>query len=102
MSPGRTARLARSISSPSDLRGRGFQMPGVIRRRGKSVVLKVYAGREDGKKRVKWLTFSTRQEAEAAQRELASHTLAHSAGTGIYGSPRERLGMYLTDWLQRQ
>lgn len=77
-------------------------MPGRIFKRGGSYVLKIYAGREGGKKKDKWLTFSTRQEADAAQRELASHTLAHSAGAGLYGSPRERLGPYLTDWLKRQ
>jgi len=77
-------------------------MPGRIFKRGGSYVLKIYAGREGGRKKDKWLTFSTRQEADAAQRELASHTLAHSAGAGLYGSPRERLGPYLTDWLKRQ
>ena len=77
-------------------------MPGSIRRRGDSYVLRLYAGSADGKKVWKWLTFATRAEAEAAQRELASHTLAHAAGTGIFGSPRERLGPYLTDWLERQ
>lgn len=77
-------------------------MPGRIYKRGRSYVLKVYAGREGGKKRDKWLTFPTHQAAETVQRELASHTLAHSAGTGIYGSPRERLGPYLVDWLSRQ
>jgi len=77
-------------------------MPGRIFKREGSYVLKIYAGREGGKKKDKWLTFRTRQEAEAAQRELASHTLAHSAGAGLYGSPRERFGPYLTDWLKRQ
>jgi len=69
--------------------------------RGRSHALKIYAGRENGKKRDKWLTFKTPAEAEAAQRELASHVLAHSAGLGLYGSPRERLGRYLDDWLER-
>jgi hypothetical protein len=33
---------------------------------------------------------------------LTSHTLAHSAGTGIYRNPRERFGPYLEDWFRRQ
>ncbi len=77
-------------------------MPGRIFKRGDSYVLKIYAGREGGKKKDKWLTFGSRAEAEAAQRELASHTLAHSAGVGLYGNPRERLCTYLVDWLKRQ
>ena len=77
-------------------------MPGSIFKRGDSYVLKVYAGKERGTSRFKRITFESRAEAEAAQRELASHTLAHSAGIGIYGSPRERLGPYLEDWCQRQ
>lgn len=88
--------------SPSSLKGRGFYVPGKIRKRGRSYVLKVYAGRQNGKKRDKWLTFRTHQEAEAFQRELSSHTLAHSAGVGLFGSPSERLGPYLTDWIKRQ
>jgi integrase len=78
-------------------------VPGIIVHRPErhSWALKIYAGRETGKKKDKWLTFKTCAEAEAAQRELASHVLAHSAGLGLYGSPRERLGIYLTDWLKR-
>lgn len=87
--------------SPSPQLG-GWHMPGRIFKREGSYVLKIYAGREGGKKKDKWLTFRTRQEAEAAQRELASHILAHSAGIGLYGSPRERLGPYLADWVKRQ
>ena len=64
--------------------------------------MKLYAGRVNGKKRDKWLTFKTYREAQAAQGELASHVLAHSAGVGLYGSPRERLAFYLADWLKRQ
>lgn len=77
-------------------------MPGRIRRRGSKYALVVYAGREGGKRRDRWLTFKSHAEAEAAQRELSSHVLAHSAGVGLYGSPRERLGPYLKDWLGRQ
>jgi integrase len=77
-------------------------MPGSIVRRGNSYVLKLYAGREGGKKRDKWLTFKSYGEAQAAQGELASHVLAHAAGVGLYGSPRERTGPYLADWLKRQ
>jgi len=73
-------------------------VPGSFRRRGNAFELKIYAGLEAGKKRWKYITFRTRAEVEAAQRELASHTLAHAAGTGLYGSPRERLGPYLKDW----
>jgi len=62
----------------------------------------MYAGREGGKKRWRWWTFHTRAEAEAAQRELASHTLAHAAGLGLYGSSHERLGAYMDDWRRRQ
>jgi integrase len=88
--------------SPDTLRGRGWTVPGSLVRRGRSFALKLYAGQEDGKKKQKWITFPSRAEAEAAQRELASHTLAHAAGTGLYGSPRERLGPYLRDWCKRQ
>ncbi len=77
-------------------------MPGTIIRRGKSYALALYAGQINGKKRYKWLTFKTYGEAQAAQGELVSHVLAHSAGVGLYGSPRERLGPYLKDWLARQ
>lgn len=77
-------------------------MPGVLRRRGNSYQLRIYAGIENGRKRWKEISFKSRPEAEAAQRELASHTLAHAAGTGLYGSPRERLGPYLKDWARRQ
>ncbi len=92
---------SRRTLSPDNLRERGWTVPGIIIRRGRSYALKIYAGRENGKKRDKWLTFKTYAEAEAAQRELASHVLAHSAGLGLYGSPRERLGTYLSDWLAR-
>lgn len=92
----------RETLTPETLRVRGWTVPGSIVRRGNSYALKVYAGRDNGKKRDRWLTFRTRMEAEAAQRELASHTLAHAAGIGIYGSPRERLGPYLEDWCKRQ
>ncbi len=95
-------RAPRRTLSPEQLRERGIYVPGIIVRRGGSYALKIYAGRENGKKRDKWLTFQTEAEAKAAQRELASHVLAHSAGLGLYGSPRERLGRYLTDWLARQ
>ena len=77
-------------------------MPGTIVRRGNSYALKLYRGREGGKKRDKWLTFRTYAEAQTAQGELASHVLAHAAGVGLWGSPRERLAGYLTDWLGRQ
>ena len=79
-------------------------MPGrIVRRIGRaSYALRLYAGRKDGKKQEKWLTFKTYAEAQAAQGELASHVLAHSAGVGLYGSPRERTGPYLADWLKRQ
>ncbi len=77
-------------------------MPGTIVRRGRSFALRLYGGQEEGTKKYRWLTFKTHAEAEAAQRELASHVLAHAAGVGIYGSPRERLGPYLKDWLERQ
>lgn len=93
---------SRRTLSPDNLRERGWTVPGSIRRRGNSYVLRLYVGCEGGRKRWKWFTFGARAEAEAAQRELASHTLAHAAGTGIFGSPRERLGPYLTDWLDRQ
>ncbi len=77
-------------------------MPGTIVRRGNSYALRLYAGQEGGTKKYRWLTFKTRTEAEAAQRELSSHVLAHAAGVGVFGSPRERFGPYLTDWLERQ
>ncbi len=92
---------ARNLSHET-LRERGFHVPGRIFQRGKSWILKIYTGRENGKKRDRSLTFKSRPEAEAAQRELASHVLAHSAGLGMWGSPRERLGRYLIDWLERQ
>jgi integrase len=88
--------------SPEQLRMRGWLMPGSIRKRGSSYALRLYVGKQNGITKYKWLTFHSRQEAEAAQRELASHTMAHAAGTGLYGSPRERLGTYLTDWVRRQ
>jgi len=75
---------------------------GSIRRRGGSFTLRLYAGSVNGRKRWKWFTFGTRAEAEAAQAKLASHVRAHSAGTGFFGSPRERLGPYLEDWLDLQ
>jgi|GEM_PF-543812 len=79
-----------------------MRVPGFIRRRGTSYELKIYAGTDGGKKRCKYITFPTRAEAEAVQREMASHTLAHSGGVGLFGSPRERLGPYLRDWVRRQ
>src|SRR6516162_1801642 len=88
--------------SPELLRARGWTMPGSIRKRGSSYVLRLYVGKMSGIDKYKWLTFKSRQAAEAAQRELASHTLAHAAGTGLYGSPRERLGSYLREWHVRQ
>lgn len=91
----------RTIPSNS-LREGGWFVSGSIFQRGPKWVLKVPMGRENGKKRDKWLTFTTRREAEEVQRELASHTLAHSAGVGLYGNSRERLGSYLVDWLKRQ
>ncbi len=81
---GTTSHRLRTLS-PTELRGRGFTVPGIIVRRGRSFALKVYAGRERGKKRDRWLTFTTHAEAEAAQRELAAHTLAHAAGIGMFG-----------------
>ena len=77
-------------------------MPGTIVKRNNSYALVLYAGKEAGKKRYRWLTFKTYEEAQAAQGELASHTLAHSAGCGMWGNPRERLGPYLRDWIERQ
>lgn len=51
------------------------------------------------KKRRKWHSgFSNRREAETFRVTLASHPL-YSAGQGIYGSTRERLGDYLRDYL---
>ncbi len=44
---------------------------GSIVRRGSSYALRLYAGQEGGTKKYRWLTFRTRTEAEAAQRELA-------------------------------
>jgi integrase len=88
--------------SPETLRARGWIMPGSIYRRGRSFVLKLYSGKAPGGgSRFKRITFRSRDAAEAAQRELASHTLAHAAGTGLYGSPRERLGPYVADWVHR-
>jgi hypothetical protein len=87
--------------SPIQLRERGWNVPGSIRKRGNSHTLRLYAGRENGRKRWKWITFKTRPEAEAAQAKLASHVRAHSAGVGFFGSPRERLGTYLEDWVSR-
>jgi hypothetical protein len=92
----------KSQLSPETLRARGWTMPGSIRKRGRSYALRLYVGKRNGKSLYKWLTYKTRAEADAVQRELASHTLAHAAGISLYGSPRERLGPYLVDWVERQ
>jgi integrase len=94
--------LRRNSLPLNQLRGRGWRVPGIIVKRGDSYAFKIYAGKKDGWSDYKWVSFPSRAEAEAAQRELASHTLAHSAGVGIYGSPRERFGPYLEDWCERQ
>jgi integrase len=80
------------------LRERGWRVPGTIFRRGSSYVLRIHVG--GGRQR--WITFPTLQEAEAAQRELASHTLAHAAGVGLYGHPRNRLAAFLSEWVARR
>lgn len=55
-----------------------------------------------GKKRQKWHSgFSTKREADAYRAALANHP-AHSAGLGLYGSTRRRLGDYLTEWLRER
>jgi integrase len=62
-----------------------------------------YLGRDPQnpkRRRVKWYSgFATHREAEAFRATLAFHP-AFSAGTGIFGSTRLRVGDYLTDWLK--
>ncbi len=89
----------RGRPSPSDLRRRGWVVTGYIFRRGKSYVVVIDHGRsESGKKIRKWHTFKTRPEAEAFQLSAATHP-TFSAGVGVYGSMRQRLGPYLERWL---
>ena len=77
-------------------------MPGTIVRRGRSYALRLYIGKVNGKKTYRWYTHRTFAEAQAAQRELATHVLANSSGLGLAGSPRERLGAYLREWAEGQ
>jgi len=81
--------------SPAALRARGWAMPGHIRKFRKYHVLRIHIGH----RKYRDYYYRTRQEAEAAQAELATHVRAHSSGLGIAGSPKERLAPYLHDWL---
>lgn len=58
-------------------------------------MLKLYAGKHNGQSRYKRITFRSEAAAKEAQRELASHALAHAAGTGVHGSPGSGSGLFL-------
>lgn len=74
-------------------------MPGHVHKvRPNLYSLRIYVGQ--GKRRDHY--FSSLQEAEAAQIELAHHARAHASGLGIAGDPKERLAPYLRDWLNRR
>lgn len=71
-------------------------MKGQIRKRGNTYSVIVPLGKDAlGKKRYKWVTCSTKREAEARRAELI-----HQANTGMLTSPKGTVGEFIERWLK--
>jgi hypothetical protein len=73
-------------------------MRGQIRKRGSSWCVVLYLGRrpQTGKKVYKWITFTSRREAEASLPKL----LAQMGAGSTLPSPRLTVGSFLDQWLR--